>query len=595
MKTVTINRNNYGIRRDIINVKELYTDNVHLYIVIDGFYKVKPGDYIEFNRSVYAESEQDNVVIANVRKEVLNVEHKDNETIVTVNAEAKTALKITEIDEEDGYYVVWFNNTTNIFAQDIVFANNKRLTPTLQIFDTSVGRYKDIVSQIYFNEYNKITGKQNYKFIVSGCQSPSNFIYNAYTETDYNDCDKVSPVPEKMPMYYYLPFKTYRNVLSVKENISAYTGDIIYYKYNQFYCQEDSTTTFNGLTVYRCYLWEDVKGNDGKRDVLNEDNTQKYNSIVVSKIMDFWGVSVGLTANNDYEHLFQEENVTKLYTEKVKKKVIDENPVIDMEKIKFIPYCNNETITEIRYNLHFRQRDLENNWSYIEGEDACWNPELSEDSGLTPDNLNGSWSDMLYYLGFTDSDVQNQKQKIRKSFLRLSFYDNNDPMTQKLLYYSTIFMDSGEFLGKWIKAKNELLKNGENGDNVVLNSESSDKYRLDCSFIVKNEYCYTKSSDGFNIYYFPGDVSESEGKTIYMKVEFNHAGYGRTVPMIVWPEGASANGLTLEDIKNGAMYIPLTLKVLEGKKYVYEIETNKYIQNNQSVLTLNLFEPKLLD
>ena len=606
MERVSINKDNYGTQRDKIPVSGIYTDNVYLYIFVDGFYKIKPSDFIELNRYVFSENSKENVPVATVRKTVEQVYYDGQKTMIVVKAEAKNLLKIKEIQSEDGYNIITFEQNTNVFAQDVVFAQNKGLTPTIQVYNPQDSTYIDIVSEIFFNEVDRIDGKKNYEFIVNPCCPASDFIYNTYNQTDYNDCDKDTSNPTKSPMYYYLPNKTDSNVLVVKEDISSYQPLNLYYKFNSFYCQSETPTEISGITMYECYFWQDII-----RGEITQDNIDKYNVITIDKIMDFWGVSVGLTSNIDYSHLYQEFNITELYTSTIKNKVINDNAVIDMEKMKFSPYYEDSgtyyPITSITYNLHFRQRELEDGeWSYLDDEDSFWNPKVLESgetesgSTLMPDDLpSAMFSDMLYYLGFTDNDVQNQKQKIRKSFLRLSFYTSPDPLTQKLIYYSSIFMDSGELFGRYIKGKNELIRNGKSGDNVVLESQESEKYRLDCRFVVKNEYCTTKSSDGFNIYYFPDDIaSEIEGKTIYMKVEFNHAGYGRTIPMIVWPE----DGLTMDEIKEGALYIPITMKCLdetenvnETKGFAYIFEENTYIKRENNTIMLNLVEPKILD
>ena len=52
---------------------------------------------------------------------------------------------------------------------------------------------------------------------------------------------------------------------------------------------------------------------------------------------------------------------------------------------------------------------------------------------------------------------------------------------------------------------------------------------------------------GFYLYLFP----EYIGKTIYMKVEFNHAGYGRTIPLVY--------------IQNGKLPISYMFKKENGK------------------------------
>ena len=622
MEKIQINKNNHKAYNQYIPIRDIYTDNIYLYISISGFYPIKAGDYVMFDRYVLSEDEGKNVDVYSKKKLVLYayydrdvITFNSGATFFVVRAEEKTLLRISEYRKETDnigdYYVVTFEKPTNIFAQDIIYIKEDSiirptgqigLPPTIQMFNSKNNTFEDIISEIYFNETNNIEGKKNYEFIVSGCQTPDNFIFNHYNQVDYNDCDKTSVNPSEEPMYYYLPHKTNNNVLCFRKSdivgneISAYTGQNLFYKYNPLYCQSDDVMIiekgpFSGMSLYVCDFYDDVKG----RSKL------MHNIIVPSKVIDYWGVSVGLTNNNDYSHLYQETNITDLYVNNVREQIIGAAQTIDMEKMKFTPYCE-ETITSITYNLHFRQRDLDDNWSYIEDENIYWNPKLLEESGetigLLPEDLNESgavFSDMLYYLGFTDSDVMNQKQKIKKSFLRLSFYDSTDPLTQKLIYYSSIFMDSGEMFGTYIKAKNELIRNGKNGNNVVLNSQNSEKYRLDCKFTVKNEFNTNKSSDGFNIYYFPDDVPEMSGKTIYMKVEFNHAGYGRTIPMIVWPE----DDLTIDTIKEGALYIPLTLNILEEngeKKYIYCFEENgEFIRKENNTMILNLVEPKLVN
>ena len=645
MNRITINKNNYGTQRERLGVisiydntvidsgssnniiTELYTDNIYLYMFVSGFTHIKSGDFLMFDRKVYSEETQDNTPVASKRKIVYYAEYlKENDvTLIVTLAEPKTLLRIKEVTEhlsdipEDNYYVLTFENKTNIFAQDVDFSLeiNGVNEASIQQYNPEDNSFTDIICPIYFNETNQITGKRSYDFEVDECVIAGDFLFNWYVEHSYN-CNG-GDTEAATNMWYYLPFKTRNNVLSTTETeVKNYIGKNLYYSYNTFYCQESSGTTlpydlFPETEVYKCYWWEDKpRGNSDKPDSTTyPGNINKYNNIEISKIMDFWGISVGLTSNNDYSHLHQEENIVNLYTENVKNKVISSAPVIDMEKMKFSPHYEEDgiyyPITSITYNLHFRQRDLEEEgWNYIEGDDIFWNPEFSKDesgetieSGLTPEDLQeGEFSDMLYYLGFTDDDVQYQKMKLKKSFLRLSFYSSTDPLTQKLLYYSTIFFDSGELLGKYIKAKNQLIKEGQNGDNVVLNSETLGKYRLDCRFIVKNEYCTTKSSDGFNIYYFPDDVidEENSGKTIYMKVEFNHAKYGRTIPMIMWPE----SGLTMESLPE-ALYIPLTLKYLqekeninEEKAFVYVFDDSEYINREDNTLEFNLVEPKLL-
>lgn len=73
-------------------------------------------------------------------------------------------------------------------------------------------------------------------------------------------------------------------------------------------------------------------------------------------------------------------------------------------------------------------------------------------------------SDLLSFLGFSNDDVKYQKSKLKKTFLRISFYDSDNIGNQNLLHSSTIFLDSGNLFAKYIKNINteEEYKEGNN-------------------------------------------------------------------------------------------------------------------------------------
>lgn len=236
-------------------------------------------------------------------------------------------------------------------------------------------------------------------------------------------------------------------------------------------------------------------------------------------------------------------------------------------------------------------------------------------------------SDLLSYLGFSNNDVKYQKSKLKKSFLRISFYDSDNIANQNLLHTSTIFIDSGELFAKYIKninteeeykventvkniktgktyqkgsiidvneynslaLKNEnnqddnhkkkCLNNGEplavigtsltdketptvynvNGvrvnrepmrnekfnkknEKVVIDVDKGDlgdnigefeRLRLSSQFVVADKYSSKHSSEGFYFYTYKTNDGGVFPNDIYMRVEFNHAGYGRTIPFMM--------------------------------------------------------------
>jgi hypothetical protein len=213
---------------------------------------------------------------------------------------------------------------------------------------------------------------------------------------------------------------------------------------------------------------------------------------------------------------------------------------------------------------------------------------------------NGLKSDLIGCLNFTDSDIFYRKKKVSKSFIRLSFFNSIDPMEQKLLYSSTAFLDSTTLYGQYIKqlafmTDNDLFKSANNMNAaIVMCDDESSPYRVDTKMIITNEYDRTKSAEGFNIYLFTKDRNinlENGEKTIYMKVEFNHAGNGKTIPMIMWPKDENGKYVSLTT-KNfiHSIYIPIKLAYLNGR-YSYYIPSA--YKNENGNIDLVLFEPKL--
>ena len=62
--------------------------------------------------------------------------------------------------------------------------------------------------------------------------------------------------------------------------------------------------------------------------------------------------------------------------------------------------------------------------------------------------------------------------------------------------------------------------------------------RLSSQFVVKDKYSSESSSEGFYLYLWK-DMANTTPGDIYMRVEFNHAGYGRTIPFLTNPINVS--------------------------------------------------------
>lgn len=365
--------------------------------------------------------------------------------------------------------------------------------------------------------------------------------------------------------------------------------------------------------------------------------------------------------------LLLDDTIKRDFFDREKKKAI--NPIIDMEKDVYMPksfegaYSGSDTdfkeVEEIRINLHFRTRDLET-WKVNEEYNDASVSALSnwfvtdffpysglmESSGETLLNS----SDVMGLLYFTNGDIFYQKSKVGKSFLRFSFYDSTDQQNQTLLHTSTVFMDEHRMFKRYIdnsrkgqytfvriketepdkdpskeggvKFLNKIAVNsewysGNTSEFDYKNVRIDENHRVGSEFIIKNKYETDTSSEGYYIYIFREYSENLSPKPIYMKVEFNHAGVGRTIPFIIpmhWSGGtetenynkfpASAltftsnedmielkKGIKLEDAY-AQTYIPLyAVYDFKNKDYAYVFDT-RYVNVKDGVATLNLFEIK---
>ncbi len=595
----------------MLNIVEMTESDGILTITLSGNSGVlSVSDIVTFSRNILNE-DGNYQVVDTYSTRVLNVKEDGRGTTeFTITAPENHMVQVVNITSGDGYYKIDCASNHNIFPQDLMILNEEECLyyeDTLKVDSGNVCTIKDV----RLHEYNS--------YFLDDVVEPKYCLFDIKMVDSYN-CNDDPTVFELSPNFYYKRNDVDRNSFFVTDILvddidKLYKG--IYLPYNLFYYKDGNN----------CYTWDNYEGYDevastiqtiqGYQVVYNSGETKVSSEVKFYEDNSEYKISFGLSQNVDYKHLYQEQNITTLFAEKVKESVVENAPIIDMEKVKFSPYMDGtvkESASAISFNLHFRTRtDLEESWRYT-NEGDYWNKDyciVGEDEHGEPiyetygienygdirnhvkSKADGGWinnGDMLYYLGFTDEDVKNQKSKIKKSFIRLSFYDDTNPLTQKLLYYSTIFMDSGELFGKYVKAKSELRNKGKDVDNVVLDSYQT-KHRVDCKFVVRDEFYTEKSSEGFNIYYFPDEIEElakeNRGKTIYMKVEFNHAGFGRTIPMIACYDQTN---MSISKYKE-RLYIKLELKYINGKYVYYVTDNDSGIIKQDATIEFNLFEP----
>lgn len=363
-------------------------------------------------------------------------------------------------------------------------------------------------------------------------------------------------------------------------------------------------------------------------------------------------VPLMLTGKTD---LYHEGNVAEYFVENEQVKSI--NAVTEMEKYVYTPVAvtkisgNTETYTDcikINFNLHFRTHESEN-WSV--DDDDTWNfikyGEMGGSGDInkyysygtnTDTSTSDKWnvscqSDLLSYLDFTTNDVKYQRNKLKKSFLRLSFYDSINPGSQKLLAYSTVFVDGNKLYSKFISKSNAECYYDSNGDVVkgikadrevcesalknitginTLTKDEIEEYRLSSQISIQNKYMSDNSSEGFYLYLWENGTTIPDD--IYMKAEFIHAGYGRNIPMMApYKDNMSGNTnkfKTNNDIKNDWLntdtqygikkflrysYIHFKYKYDENtKRHIYYLDPETYgILPDGNIININLYEARI--
>lgn len=261
-------------------------------------------------------------------------------------------------------------------------------------------------------------------------------------------------------------------------------------------------------------------------------------------------VNVPIPISNSFDtNLYQSDLLQEHFVEEEKRKAI--NKIVDLEKDVYYPVIKNDNsfsdVYTLRFNLHFREHRGDN-W-LVDG-NSFWNGVKQENGGIIDTQITGDGvSDLLCFLNFDNNDIRYQKNKLKKSFLRLSFYDSMNPANQNMLGYSTIFLDSGNLFSKYVRYfetdgykmigydKNNygiynIDSKPKKGNRVDREYEFDEEYRLSSQFVVKNKNTSTASSEGFYLYLWKDNESVLP-QDLYMKVEFNHAGYGRTIPFMM--------------------------------------------------------------
>ena len=522
--------------------------------------------------------------------------------------------------DDDEFFVIEFDEDHEIFAQDVYIADTY----------TEKGYTIDVKN----NREGKIGQLGGISVTFTGLP---------YTVTsgdtlecgDLNSCGKFDNKGEmysmKLCRYTYAPSSFSRRRIIFREaNTTQADGDFfdkvayiikngsIYQpRYNPFYFY-----TMEGV-LKRCTMWYDpwwpmmktANNNNPKKKIYVNSGDSR---VVFGVENDYWHIPTVTFAADEFSLGIEEDQGGK-YVDRIIDEAIPS--VIDMERVKYIPVIEEgedyKRAKSITFDFHFRKRDVKkmieskiaeggeypiykDGWyvSKDSGNTVWWNGFDYEGADFDSEafteyyEASGRSSDLLGYLGFVDEDVYYRKSRLSMSFIRISFYTSKDPLEQKLLYYSTSFLDATSLFGKYMNQSwSKFVKYGEYEDTpVIFYPDNSISARVDTEICIKNEFNNLASSEGFNLYLFADDIEKNSDRTIYMKVEFNHAGNGKTIPMMMWPKDGNDNfrRLTTDSFLND-VYIPVKVGYINDR-FCYWLPT---AENDNGNIRLVLFEPKL--
>ena len=380
--------------------------------------------------------------------------------------------------------------------------------------------------------------------------------------------------------------------------------------------------------------FEILKG-DTRVAIKNSDQIIKFKQFMAFyKVTDYTTIPL-VIGQGTALNLFQDNNLNYLFTP---------NPIVDMERDVYSPKAKSGKIDvyEVQFNLHFRTRQLPE-WTVDEdneNENGWFATDMKQyQIGDYYDKVQ-SHGDLLGFLNFSNGDVYYQKNKIAKSFLRISVYNEPNPNTQVLLHTSTMFLDEHMLFGRYTKGlvdqkykmiSNNLSERFNMSTPTILGEPLSgqsfsfdDNVRLECTFKALNKYESDTTSEGFYMYIFREYCKNLHDTVVYMKVEFNHAGVGRTIPFYLpmkpkeapleqTPEGIVESAYTLSnendrnEMREGIRmqdynlysYIPVHLRFNDKTKqfmYYFAGPYAKAIEKNDgNKLEFNLFEIKFRD
>lgn len=213
-------------------------------------------------------------------------------------------------------------------------------------------------------------------------------------------------------------------------------------------------------------------------------NVNKY-IINTATLTGVTATTINIPINMVFQVVDQGELIDTVFVDVEKENAV--NPIVDYEKVRFIPVNGaGKIIDKVIYTV-----DL---------------------SGAT------NYAD----IGFTDEDIALEKENFKQTFLTLSFYDSDNPLTQNLIAFITLYSEI------------KLIDLFPLGSTSGVPGQPKPANQIPITYVLENPSLNTRTfSEGYYLYDFKDELKIGDFKYIYMRARFNNAKTGKSVNMMV--------------------------------------------------------------
>lgn len=254
--------------------------------------------------------------------------------------------------------------------------------------------------------------------------------------------------------------------------------------------------------------------------------------------------TVDIPIEMEYQIVDNAELVERVFVEKEKQKAV--NPILDYDKVRYIPFHEASEVINVRYELSFL-------------------------------NENGNLAIPTYYstISFEDSDIRVRKNTFKESYLYLGFYDSDNAMTQTLISEISIYSQL---------TRDDFYPIGVPRPNIAGQVKPASQIPL--RFILSNPQLITGGNyEGYYIYGYKDDISINLPKFLYMKAGYFNGKTGKFSNLMTHPSADWIDGLVNKLHTRYKLYRTTT-------GFYYEIDTQ---YSNNVTYTVNAGYPNSSD